>query len=1036
MKKTRDKGGITENTAKNDRQKVKVDNASRFRFSATSGHLLPLQTIRRRLTGIWQSITWPICVKILKANAAVTIALGLVLIDPIRTLTQQSGILACVAVEFVHPVKSYGFLFEDVLVGTIMCCVSAAWSIFGIFLASLQANVGGMLSATIMVLSLTSAVVQKSFNAIPTVIIETFDQITQRQVAAFLRDNDRQFLLDQNIETLATIHQTVESLITTLVQRKRMVRREPSFNTIAPTDIKEITSIMKKLKVPIFGIGLSRAMEENMRKAGLEADAEMTSREAVADKSKMNDASNMYESIINNLSNLERPRSYYGCTDDEEEIEEELTSPFESFEKERSSTSIDKSTAKPRHRKLRWEDSMKVLTYWRDDYDDILNEVKPIYVELTDACSVALRESVKRLRRMQQLETRFQNRPFFYKWFYRWKVGPAHYEEEKSAYQYDPKLDPSIPLLKAIAKFHEHRLTGLNRLYTKSGAPRRVLLLLLTFQFNLHAYAEHIYTLSSLIYEMDKLRDKQRFWMPRIPFRKWFLRGHDIEEIYDLDTPGAVVDVTNPLSLNRTVTQRATLIAAASQQPQQLKDIESQRVLYRLETPHRGSPIVGEHKDQPYFHTVQKELHASTWRLNTLDPLDYHDPDVAYPQTTMQRFFYRIYFFLIKNVYTADVGFAIRACILVVFLSLPAFFEDSVIWYTESRGQWAAVVALIWMGTSVGSSFFGTMTRLVGTLVGAVQAIIIWEASRGSVPGLIILTFIFNLPWWLIYINGKFWKATGLFSLITISLIIGYAYSYRPEGRPVSVFTVAWERAASCVVGVIAALIISVFPFPRTGRVVLRHRISRTLSELGALYSSFLALLLKSDEASQAAVEANKKMFRSVAVSIRKQIKGERVLLEQSRFEPALRGIFPEDKYLHILQILDNILSLLLEMEYSLEKISHKWRMMIVKSTWKERKRMIASYLTALHLGSNALTSKAPLPPYVMRPTKTRRELTNKARRLKVFSYQHLGDREYTYYSAYLMNSEQLAVELELLTATIRDLVGPDSVSIWLNYKH
>lgn len=34
------------------------------------------------------------------------------------------------------------------------------------------------------------------------------------------------------------------------------------------------------------------------------------------------------------------------------------------------------------------------------------------------------------------------------------------------------------------------------------------------------------------------------------------------------------------------------------------------------------------------------------------------------------------------------------------------------------------------------------------------------------------------------------------------------------------------------------------------------------------------------------------------------------------------------------------------------------------------------------------------------------------------------------------MNSEQLAVELELLIATIRDLVGPDSVSVWLNYKH
>lgn len=143
------------------------------------------------------------------------------------------------------------------------------------------------------------------------------------------------------------------------------------------------------------------------------------------------------------------------------------------------------------------------------------------------------------------------------------------------------------------------------------------------------------------------------------------------------------------------------------------------------------------------------------------------------------------------------------------------------------------------------------------------------------------------------------------------------------------------------LVGVFAALIISVFPFPRTGRVVLRHRISQTLSELGALYSSFLALLLKNNVDDHNVIDANQKMFRSVAMSIRRQIKGERVLLEQSRFEPALRGIFPEDKYLHILQILDNILSLMLEMEFSMEKIPYAWRMMIVKDTWKERKAMV-----------------------------------------------------------------------------------------------
>lgn len=126
----------------------------------------------------------------------------------------------------------------------------------------------------------------------------------------------------------------------------------------------------------------------------------------------------------------------------------------------------------------------------------------------------------------------------------------------------------------------------------------------------------------------------------------------------------------------------------------------------------------------------------------------------------------------------------------------------------------------------------------------------------------------------------------------------------------------------------------------------------------------------------------------------------------------------------------------MLEMEFSLDKIPLAWRMMIVKDTWKERKAMISSYLIALHLSSNALTSKAPLPPYVLRPTKARRNLTNRARKLPAMQFKHLGEREYTYFSAYIMNSEQLAVEIELLIATICDLVGPDSVCLWLNYKH
>lgn len=196
---------MSKKKARTKKNKI-LDAKTRFRLSSTTGHPLPLESIQQRLVGLWKSMTWPICVKIVKANIALTIAFGLFLINPIRQLTGASGILAAVAVEFVHPSKSYGFLAEDVVYGSLMCCLAAAWSILGTFLSSLvrdqtntmmaqpkvcailmffliigcfflsiirvrveKANVGGMLAATIMVISLTAAVQNSEFTTAPTV---------------------------------------------------------------------------------------------------------------------------------------------------------------------------------------------------------------------------------------------------------------------------------------------------------------------------------------------------------------------------------------------------------------------------------------------------------------------------------------------------------------------------------------------------------------------------------------------------------------------------------------------------------------------------------------------------------------------------------------------------------------------------------------------------------------------------------------------------------------------------------------------------
>lgn len=570
-------------------------------------------------------------------------------------------------------------------------------------------------------------------------VFESFDGILQRQVNSFIRVNSGPSMSIDQAESLATIHQTVDALITNLIQKKRMVRREPSFNAIAPTDVSEMTSLIKKLRVPIQGLGLSRAMEENMRKAeksvfqAVPLETLNTSRnqerggEQEQDPLATDDEAQQDEAHL--PPPFARPRSYYGGTDDEEDESSNDDAAAATTDDDASTYSVSQTpstantsstslvsdnTTSPRRRKVRWDDHMKVMSYWRQDYDDVLNIVKPTYLELTEACSLAVQESVKRLRRLQNLDPRYQDRPFFYEWYYKWKVGEKQASEEALANEYNRMHDPSVPLFEAIARFHQHRLVGLERLYTKSGVPRRILFLLLTFQFNLHSYAEHIYTLTSLIYELDQTRTQRRFWMPHISLRKWFFQGRTVDDT--LDSPNTMADTINPTSLQRNMSRRATLIAAAaaaatSTNPTPVVDLEAQKVLYKLDTPHRGqvhSP--SEHHERHPYDFAEKRRpsqNISPWRQNTLDPLEYHDPDVAYPTTSTQRFFYSVYLFCVKYLYTADAAFSFRAAIVVAFLSLPGFLEDSVGWYNEARGQWAVVVALIWMGPSVGSNFFG-----------------------------------------------------------------------------------------------------------------------------------------------------------------------------------------------------------------------------------------------------------------------------------------------------------------------------------------
>lgn len=584
--------------------------------------------------------------------------------------------------------------------------------------------------------------------------LDEFDGIARRQVDGFLHINaaPRDHCIYPSKaqstppESMPVVHRVLENHLTNLVKAKRVVRREASFNAIAPRDVSDMTKLLKKMRVPLQGISLSRAMEENMRKA--------QTRRHIAIKLKRFAARDSLDPIKKPVeANASRRASYSGdsfttmgsnireresedeapCWSDDEEDAGQPASGNSSSISRRPSTSMHQkmiSNASENTRRISAEavprlsdsgamvessvgggfgtpdthitidvpkdDLASSVHAWRREYDDILKMVRPIYRELSQACSTAVQESIRRLYHLQRIDPRFVNKPWLYRILCRDRLGPPSPEYAKD-------FDPSGPLLRAIHRFDAHRLRGLERLYQTSDdaaagparpVPRRILFLLLHFQFNLRCYAERIYTLSSLIYEMDQARNKRRVWWPHISIRKWLNKRPEVD--VGLDPPATVVETQYQSGLQRTLSRRTTTILNNMAAEDDLEEEREKEETAFLTVPPRGQ--LWSQSSSP-----QRRRQSSEYNVAAV----YHDPDVAYPTTRIQFLFYTCWRFWRKYLYSADTVFALRACVIVMALTLPAFVEDSIEWYTRARGQWAAVVGLVWMGPSVGSNFFG-----------------------------------------------------------------------------------------------------------------------------------------------------------------------------------------------------------------------------------------------------------------------------------------------------------------------------------------
>ncbi|KAG0182910.1 hypothetical protein DFQ28_003639 [Apophysomyces sp. BC1034] len=715
------------------------------------------------------------------------------------------------------------------------------------------------------------------------------------------------------------MHTRIQDSVLVLIDSKRSVQREIMFTRLSGKDISKLTKLVKVLRTPLHGLGLSLLLK----------------REYLNDNSNTN--------AISDIATVDSAIAFIEC----------------------------------------------------------IKEMEPMCQKLAEATHTALTECAASLENFVGYPRTNLNSIL-------WPFPRIFFSGRSTARDHRSVALSSQALRSMIDEFDARPTKGVCRILDVESdhTPRYgPLYLLFLYQYNLREHADQVGRLLEFIENIEQTRQQRRLWFPRMSLKKWF---HSVE--VDPDIGGDEGDygergVNHDLSLVRILTR----------------------------------PEMGNDQD------------GSFEPVNNQQGKMYHrDPDVDPPATFSQHVFHKLWRFR-SWFLQPDTLFAFKTAVGVVLLAIPAFMAQNALWYSEWKGQWAMITLVLWNFPMAGMFNFSLIVRVAGTIVGGVLGIVAWEISRGNPYGLAVVLFVIILVCYHVFFYSRTYKVVALMTKVTMILVSFvdfsgavvlkteeqvaiYEYQYVVEGIPNydRVWTVAGKRVLLVTIGLAASYVLSMIPYPVSGRVELRKRSANTICEIGRLYAILASKFLVSKQELDYPTRDQLKSFRKLALEIRRQITDERNLLMHTDYEPPLRGRFPKESYVNILDRIDNMADLVQGMGYVSRRIDSSWRRHISTTLTTDRQDYLTCIMTTLKLLSSTLAAKMSLPPYMEKPVKSRLRFAKLLEKKIQIGPAEISNPSFPAYSTYMMNSSAFVSELHTLLEVIEDLVGVEDPEEWL----
>lgn len=396
-----------------------------------------------------------------------------------------------------------------------------------------------------------------------------------------------------------------------------------------------------------------------------------------------------------------------------------------------------------------------------------------------------------------------------------------------------------------------------------------------------------------------------------------------------------------------------------------------------------------------------------------------------------------------------EIKYSIKTGMAVAMLAAPAFIESTRETFMEYRGEWALISCFVVLSPTVGATNFLSLHRIMGTLIGATVAVIVFTLFKHQPVMLTLCSFLYSIPCFYYIVNYPQYATSGRFVLLTYNLTCLFSYNSRDDNIPV--LTVALHRATAVTIGVIWAFIVSRYWWP----IEARRELGRVLSEfcvnicwfyqcLVSSYSVHPSILNKiasgktenlthhggadtgAEMNSPTHLAAPINEFMAMELHLQLKLIELQELLAQTQNEPRLKGPFPVALYRTILTSLQSTLDMLHSLRCATTQ--EDWYMEVRKQfiipVNKERREMVGNIILYFSTLSAAFQLKTPLPPYLPPAEQARRKLVDAVRQLDIVKNKEIKASKHLLYFAYVLLMSGVIKELEFLGRTLQEAFG------------